>query len=324
MLHDHPVAAAPLIAEPGAYPDIDIEDYHRNPNLLPGPSLSASGAKTIINKSPFHFWSDSPLNPNPPEREEKPHFAIGKMAHDWLLTPDRIGEKYHITPAGFNESYTKKFAAEIEEVKAAREAGKTILKFQEAETVQRVADAIGMNDVAKLAMKGGDTEVTLAWQDKETGVWLRCRPDFLPSSVRRGAEVRAVSDLKFMAPEYCSPHGFSNAIRRFGYHLAAAFYFEGIAAIYGHAPTHWIHIIVEKEFPFSISLYPLPQADIERGKHQMRMAVRRFADCLAADRWPSYADEPTEVGLHFAARKTIDFHGSEQDAALINAQEGVA
>src|SRR3546814_10975324 len=85
-------------------------------------------------------------------------------------------------------------------------------------------------------MKGGDTEVTLVWQDEETGVWLRCRPDFLPSSVLRGAAVRAVSDLKFMAPEYCSPHGFSNAIRRFGYHLAAAFYYEGIEAIYGHRP----------------------------------------------------------------------------------------
>src|SRR3546814_7527762 len=82
-------------------------------------------------------------------------------------------------------------------------------------------------------------------------------------------------------------------------------------------------IVVEKEFPFSISLYTLPAADIERGKVQMRMAIRRFADCLAADHWPAYADEPTEVGLHFAARKTIDFHGSEQDAALINAQEGV-
>src|SRR3546814_9912676 len=60
-------------------------------------------------------------------------------------------------------------------------------------------------------------------------------------------------------------------------------------------------IVVEKEFPFSISLYTLPAADIERGKVQMRMAIRRFADCLAADHWPAYADEPTEVGLHFAA-----------------------
>src|SRR3546814_1420499 len=97
---------APLITEPGAYPDIDIDDYHHNANLLPGPSLSASGAKTIINRSPLHFWAASPLNPNPPEREEKPHFAIGKMAHDFLLTPDRIADKYFVLPKGFNETFT--------------------------------------------------------------------------------------------------------------------------------------------------------------------------------------------------------------------------
>src|SRR3546814_1821408 len=85
------------------------------------------------------------------------------------------------------------------------------------------------------------------WSSDVCSSDLRCRPDFLPSSVLRGAAVRAVSDLKFMAPEYCSPHGFSNAIRRFGYHLAAAFYYEGIEAIYGHRPTHWTHIVVRSE-----------------------------------------------------------------------------
>jgi hypothetical protein len=34
-----------LITAPGAYPDIANEDYHRNANLLPAPSLSSSGAK---------------------------------------------------------------------------------------------------------------------------------------------------------------------------------------------------------------------------------------------------------------------------------------
>src|SRR3546814_14240334 len=95
---------------------------------------------------PLHFWAASPLNPNPPEREEKPHFAIGKMAHDFLLTPDRIADKYFVLPKGFNEKFTKKFAAEIEELEAARESGLTILRPQEAEIVRQVADAIGRSE----------------------------------------------------------------------------------------------------------------------------------------------------------------------------------
>src|SRR3546814_2066819 len=127
------------------------------------------------------------------------------MAHDFLLTPDRIADKYFVLPKGFNEKFTKKFAAEIEELEAARESGMTILRHQEAEVVRQVADAIGLHDVAKLAMKGGDTEVTLVWQAKDTGVCLRCRPAFLPSRVMSGAASRAVSALQFSGARACTP-----------------------------------------------------------------------------------------------------------------------
>src|SRR3546814_18777995 len=90
----------------------------------------------------------------------------------------------------------------------------TILRHQEAEIVRQVADAIGLHDVAKLAMKGGDPEVTLVWQDEETGVWLRCRPDFLPRSVLRGPALRAVSDPPLMSPDSFSPHRLPHAHRR--------------------------------------------------------------------------------------------------------------
>src|SRR3546814_11434065 len=67
---------APLITEPGAYPDIDTDDYHHNANLLPGPSLSASGATTIINRSPLHFWAAHPPTPHPHEHEQKPPYPL--------------------------------------------------------------------------------------------------------------------------------------------------------------------------------------------------------------------------------------------------------
>ena len=311
-----------LITEPGAYPDIPNEDYHRNPRLLPGPSLSASGGKLLLDKSPFHFWSDSPMNPTRPAESSKPHLNVGKAAHDMLLLADRWATSYHVLPEGFNVGHERKWAAEIAARDYALRKGKTVLTHAEHAQVEAVAEAIGMRDVARLALSNGEPEVTIVWRDKETGVWLRCRPDWLPYPVIHGGEVRVVSDLKFMAPENCTPAGFSNAIYRFGYHMAAAWYFEGIKAVYGQEPTHWLHIAIEKEFPFSVSLYPLPQADIERGRAQMRIAVARFADCLASNKWPSWAEEPTEVGLPGHARHTIDQYGTRQDAALITANAG--
>lgn len=313
----------PLISEPGAYPGISNEDYHRNANLLPGPSLSSSGAKTLISQSPYHFWANSPMNPARPPESEKSHFGIGKIVHDMLFLPDRLTENYHILPDGFNAAHKKVFAEEIEALNHAVAKGKTILRHKDYQTAMKLADAVGMDRLGRLSFSAGLAETTIVWKDKETGVWLRCRPDWIPLSIIDGkGDVRVVSDLKTSAPEYCSPQGFQRAINRFGYHITAAFYREGVREVYDSDYTHWTHIVCEKEFPHTVSTYPLPLADIERGLFQMRLAVRLFADCLERDHWPSYTEEPLEVGLPVYARRAIDEHGSLQQAALINSTSG--
>lgn len=291
---------APLITAAGAYSGVTNEDYHRHPNLLPAPSLSASGAKKLLGQSPFHFWFDSPMNPERPPEEEKSHFNIGKAAHDMILLSERWPEAYHCLPDGFAWNKTKAMPEAIAEAEAARDAGKTLLKHEDAETVRRVAAAIGRSTLAKVALTNGEAEVTLAWQDPETGVWLRARPDFLP------AKRQIVSDLKFMAPTYCSPEGFRRAIANNGYHMSAALYADGIKAIFGEYPANWLHVVVEKEPPHCVALYELPGEDIERGRWLNRKAIRRFAECLSSGKWPGYADEPLQVGLPGWNRKAID------------------
>ena len=317
----------PFITKPGAYFDIDMSDYHRNPHLLPGPSLSSSGAKAILEKSPFHFWADSPLNPNRSPENDKPHFAVGKAAHDLILLGGDWEDEYYTLPEGFAFNKTRMFAEEIEAAKFARdEMGKTLIKHEDMELVKRIADRISGSEDALNALRNGKPEVTLAWQDEETGVWLRARPDFLPNSVILGQDVRAVPDLKFMAGSHCSPAGFSKAIANFGYHQSAAFYDAGIEAIYGESPNYWLFIVVEKDEPHSVSIYQLPKPDLERGKAQNRVAIRTFAECLnrgvEARHWPAFTAEPEVIGLPGWARHAIDTHGSLQQAALVNALEG--
>jgi PDDEXK-like domain of unknown function (DUF3799) len=319
------VSDGPIITEAGAYADIPMSDYHRNANLLPGPSLSSSGAKKIVAQSAYHYWYDSPLNPNRPEESEKPHFNVGKAAHDMLLMGDDWRKKYFVTPDGFSLAATNKFAAAIKERAAAIEAGIPVLRFQDSQVVEAVTEAIGANKDAINALSNGLPEMTLAWQDKETGVWLRARPDWLPHSIINGAPVRVVTDLKFLAQTHCRPHGFSKALFDFGYHQSAAFYDDGIEAIYGQRATNWLFVAVEKDAPHSVSVYELPQQDVERGRFQNRQAIRTFADCLAADKWPSYTSEEIQmVGLPIWARRAIDEHGSVNAAALVNSYQEAA
>jgi hypothetical protein len=296
----------PLISKPGAYPDISAEDYHRAPNLLPAPSLSSSGAKKLLSQSPFHFFFDSPMNPDRPSEEDKGHLNVGKAAHDMLLLTDRWPEAYHVLPEDFAWNKTKAMPDAIAEAEEARAAGKTLLKHDEAATVRAVAAALRKNELAMTALTNGVTEETLAWQDPLTRLWLRARPDFRPNSIPERRKVRVVADLKFMASTFCSPQGFQRAIGNFGYHQSAAFYSDGLKAIYDQPPTHWLHIVVEKDPPHSVSLYELPAEDIERGRMLNRKAIALFERCLSEGRWPAYADEPLPVGLTEWARRRID------------------
>lgn len=311
--------AGPIITAPGAYPNISAEDYHGNPMLLPGASLSSSGAKTLLSQSPFHFWHNSPLNPNRPGESDKKHFAVGRAAHDIILLEERWWDFYHVTCEGFSRTKTKQMAFEIDQADAAEKAGKAVLTFEQAATVRAVAAALRKNELAVACLTNGVAEETLVWKDKETGVWLRARPDFRPNTLLSGHNPRVVADLKFVAPTHLPPSGFSRAIANFGYHLSSAFYWEGIKAVYGVEPTHWVHIAIEKEEPYCVALYELPHEDIERGFALNRRAIRLFADCLEKDRWPGFADQPRPVGLPIWARMNID--NTDPDEAAFAAAE---
>lgn len=311
-----------ILPGPGAYPDVPMSDYHRAPNLLPEPSISSSGVKKITAQSAFHFWHDSPLNPDRPDEKEVPHFNVGKAAHDMLLMGGEWREKYFVLPEGFSSGATKKFAAAIEEREAAIEAGIPVLRWQDAQVVEAVTKAIGANKDAVNALANGLPEMTIIHRDKETGVLCRTRPDWLPNSIVNAGPVRIVTDLKFLAQTHCRPHGFSKALFDFGFHQSAAFYEDGIEAVYGLRPTNWLFIAVEKDAPHSVSVYELPRQDIERGRFQNQQALRIFADCLASDRWPSYtSDEIQMVGLPVWARKSIDEFGGMNAATLINSYQ---
>ncbi len=297
--------SGPIISAKGAYPGISEQDYHSNPLLLPGPSLSASGAKVLLEKSPAHFYHQSALNPDRVSNDA-PHFAVGRAAHAIILLGGDWRRHYHVTPPGFSRAKTVAMAEEIAAADYAASKGKTVIRHEDMALVEKIADRIGGNQAARHALMRGVPEMTLAWQDELTGVWLRARPDFLPQSCIDGDDIRIVTDLKFLAGTHCSPRKFAKAMDDFGYHLAAAHYSEGIKQVFGKYPTGFVFVVVEKDEPHTVSLYYPEPEDIDRGRNQMRQAIDLFAKCVKHNRWPGYADQPMQVSLPIYARMRID------------------
>lgn len=272
------------ITAPGVY-NVPERDYHGK-EICAGPSISSSGLRKM--DCPLKYWYTSPLNPNKPDDCEANHFTLGRAAHDLVL--DGVGwpDRYHVLPEGFTKAASKKFAAEIEALEAAEQAGKTPLRHADYVTVLAMAEELKRHPISK-ALGRGKAEQTLVWQDDQTGVWLRCRPDFLP-------------DAKVNIPDYktttsAHPDDFARDVATYGYHQQAALYLDGIAAIFGQAERQFYFIVQEKTAPYLVQPFALDFEAVQWGRRLNRKAINVFAECVRTNNWPGYASDFVTVSL---------------------------
>lgn len=283
-----PVAEkGPLITAKGAYPDISNEDYHRNPNLLPAPSLSSSGIKTLLTKSPRHYWWDSVMNPERAPERDKPHLVVGKAIHDALLLPDRWnnGEHYHTVPDGFTAAHTVKWADYIPSYRKAVREGKSVITESDVAKVNRMAEVVAKDELASALLISGTPEMTVVWQDHLTGIWCRARPDVLPDMRAIVPDVKSAIDG--------SPVAFERSADNFRYLHSAAFYLDGLNAVFGEEDRKFVFVVIEKDEPFTVTIYQADEGDIELARIENRKAINLFAECLARgtemEAWPDYS-----------------------------------
>ncbi|GEM70981.1 hypothetical protein SAQ01S_07470 [Sphingomonas aquatilis NBRC 16722] len=307
------VVNAPLITTAGAYQDISNEDYHGR-EICPSPSISSTGLKKLVGGAfqakgctPRHYWEGSPLNPNRKPQEQTDALRLGSAFHDALLLPERWQDRncYHVTPEGFSRAKSKAMAGEIADADAAEAAGCTIVSAEERDQIDAMVKAMRDHPTCDALMSDGRPEVTLAWQDAETGVWLRCRPDWLRDNLSCGINVKTAADA--------SQTGFQADVTKYRYFMSAALELDGIEAVLGKRPPLYVHPVVEKPGKgweqgdyLPVALWTLSDEDLEYGRALNRRAIRTFADCLSADRWPGYADEPAVCGVSGWARREID------------------
>jgi hypothetical protein len=283
-----------MITTPGIY-EIPIADYHGN-EICDTPSISSSGLKRIL-KCPLKYWHESPLNPDRVYIYKR-EFEFGKAAHDLILDGAGWPDRYHILPEGFTRAATKKMAREIAEAEEAEAAGKVILSHKDGAAVVAMAETIRKHPIYA-ALAHGKPEQTLLWKDAETGVWLRCRPDFLPTTMHD------IPDYKTCRSAH--PDDFARDIDAYGYHQQAALYLDGIEAITGTKPRSFYFIAQEKDPPYIVQPIGLDEESIDWGRRLNRRAIRIFAECLSKNRWPAYSDDVVTVSLsEWRKRKLSD------------------
>ena len=135
----------------------------------------------------------------------------------------------------------------------------------------------------------GESEVSLFWIDEETGLMLKCRPDYLPSN-------------HLLVPDYktcqsVNPEVFYGDFIKYGYHIEAAMYMDGILAVFGDEVETFFFVAQEKEPPYITQVYVPDSGIINYGHKAVRLGLEKFIECQQKGFWGSYSEDVIEMTL---------------------------
>ena len=304
-----------VISTPGAYRDVDMASYHSD--ICVAPSISSTGLRKIRQQSPRHYWATSYLNPDREPEADKAHFNLGQAAHMLFLGEEGFARTFIAQPDEYPDrktgemkpwhggaGYCKDWAAD------AAASGRRVLTSKQLQQIKGMSRSLADCPlVTKGGILNGLIETSLFWQDRETGVWLKARPDVIPTD---GA---LISDLKTTADAH--PATLERTLSNWSYHMQLALAGMGLRETLGlKIPDNggYAFVFIESDAPHAISIVEVDAEAIYWARRELRAAIRTFADCLDKGRWPAYGDDVRVVGLPDFHRKRLQF---EVDAGLL-------
>lgn len=283
----------------GLVRDMPADDYHAIN------ALSSSGMR-ILSRSAWHYKHRQPITPTKP-------MLRGTLVHCARLEPDAMASRYVVVPEGAPRKPTK---AQLNAKKSSEDSraamawwadfarmaeGRQIVSAEDYATTQMQLAAIAENpDLADLFSEGYG-ECSVFWNDPETGVYCKARPDWVrPINAR---QVRLI-DLKSTADE--SPSGFGRSAANLKYHIQAAHYAEGFERATGLEVVEFIFAAVTSSKPVLAVPYILHEELQAQAAEEWRELVNLYAYCLKEDRWPAYGEGPQLLDFPAWAKRNAE------------------
>jgi hypothetical protein len=273
-------AGAAMIDQPGLYPDLDTETYHAD--AYAGGSLSFSGAKTLLFKTPALFAYEREHG-----RPDKRTFQFGRAAHSIVLgdgpalvvVQKTTKDKQLVDADDYKTASAQQHAREI------TEAGDIPVLRDQLDVVNAMADAIRAHPLASslLAPGSGRPEVSAFATDPLTGITMRCRYDWL----REPANGRLVlPDYKTTAD--ADADAFMRSANDYGYPMQEAWYSTVARRLGLAADVEFLFVAQEKTPPYLVNVIQLDHTAARIGEVQMRRALALFRECTDTGVWPGY------------------------------------
>jgi len=274
-----PTAATldPANPKPGIYSGVPFDVY------VSINALNHSSLKKIAQSPAHYLWATQ----HPEENKETDSKRLGTAEHCLLLEPDRF--ERDVIPGPINpktgRAYsgdTQAFAKYVDE-----NPGKIIVSDEEMSRLRGMAASAMAHPLAgKILSAPGDNEITMIWQDEQTGLVCKGRVD------ARRPELGLRVDIKTC--EDGSEPGMARAMVNYGYETAAAFYARGAEALGIAGETH-VLLCIESAGPFAIGVYRVADETFKIGAQRVSEWMATLKKCMDTNHWPAYSDRIVDL-----------------------------
>lgn len=259
---------------------MDISDYHRHPAI-------SKSHLDAINLSPLHYWSRF-VDPNRQPPTPTPAMEFGSAVHAAVLEPELFTASYKLAP-----DLPKTTKAGKEAWAAASEPGIQLLKADDWNCIQSIRDVVFQHPMAsKVLTADGKAEQSLFAVDDNTGLEIKCRPDYLTDS-------GWLIDLK--TTQDASLDGFQRTLANFRYHVQAAHYLRTYTLATGNKPKGFLFVAVEKTYPFAVQVFKCSDEMLSAGLITVLRNLEQLHESFILfdkeTKWPSYSNTIMEVNL---------------------------
>lgn len=157
--------------------------------------------------------------------------------------------------------------------------GLTVLTISTTRQARSAAGATWAYKPARELIDTSAHEVTLVWQDEQTGLWCKGRMDNWDPDTLTEADIKTTG---------LSVHW--KAIGRTaylaGWHIQRAYYGMGMEAITGGVVEHHKVIAVEVDEPWRCEVYEMGLAELELGRHECRVLLGKYRHYNDRGEWP--------------------------------------
>ncbi len=249
-----------------------------------------SGWLQELRRSPAHLKAsiDSP-------REATPALILGQKIHSALENMERFFDCAVVEPVFIGKTKDGKDSAQSAEAKAKRAAWRAdrgpndiVLTQEELDMIKGIISSIQDHRLCRNLLSKGIKETSLWVKDPETGLTLKCRPDFIHEAgfLVDYKSTRDASRRSFQSDIFSEFKSF--------YILNAAHYVHCLKLAGVGRRDEATLIALEKEPPYALNVFPLDAGQLDHGERWRASLTRKYAECLATNTWPRYSDEYPE------------------------------